>query len=158
MGRLRDDAAHNLGGMDMQLSKHFSLAELTVTGTGLANVPGPKERAALAALAQNILEPLRVHVGVPIVVTSGFRSRAVNAAVGGEPSSQHVLGEAADIVCAANAPRQLCEAIIRMALPFDQLIQEHGRWVHVSYGPRARRQVLTAVKRRGKTVYLPGLQ
>lgn len=141
----------------MKLSEHFTLAELTVTGTGIPNPPSREEVAALRALCVNVLQPLRDHVRVPIVVSSGFRSAKVNAAVGGAPSSQHRFGQAADINAAGIGPRALCRTIIDLGLPFDQLIQEFGRWVHVSYGPRHRRQVLTAVKQGGRTVYLPGL-
>jgi zinc D-Ala-D-Ala carboxypeptidase len=141
----------------MKLSEHFSLVELTSTGTGLPNTPKAEEVTALRALVTNVLQPLRTHVGVPIVVSSGFRSAAVNRAVGGSSSSQHRLGQAADINAAGIGPKALCEIIIELGLPFDQLIQEFGRWVHVSYGPRNRRQVLTAVKANGRTVYKPGL-
>lgn len=141
----------------MKLSENFSLVELTSTGTGLPNEPTAEEVAALRALVTNVLQPLRTAVGVPVVVSSGFRSAAVNRAVGGAASSQHRLGQAADINAAGIGPKELCQRIIDLGLPFDQLIQEFGRWVHVSYGPRHRRQVLTAVKVKGKTVYRKGL-
>ena len=116
----------------MLLSKHFTLGELTVTGSGLPNNPNPTELAWLKQLAVNILQPLRDRAGVPLVVTSGFRSNAVNRAAGGAASSQHRLGQAADFTVAGMAPIDTCRLIIAMGLPFDQLIQEHHRWVHVS--------------------------
>jgi len=142
----------------MHLSKSFTLAELCVTSARLDNMPGPKQIESLRTLATDILQPLRDAVGVPVNVTSAYRSPAVNKAVGGAKTSQHVLGEAADIVVAGMSPREVCEEIIRQYLPFDQLIQEFGRWTHVSRGPRNRRQVLTAVRRKdGKASYLVGL-
>lgn len=143
----------------MKITQHFTLGELTVTNSGRDNTPGPAETAALRKLAENILEPLRASVGVPVNVTSAYRSPAVNRAVGGSRTSQHLLGEAADIVVAGMAPRDVCQRIIDMGLPFDQLIQEFGRWVHVSHGPRNRRQVLTARRGKGgKTEYVTGLK
>lgn len=140
------------------LSRSFTLAELCVTGTGKTNIPGPKEFGALRQLAWGILQPLRDAVGVPVNVTSGYRSPAVNRAVGGSRTSQHVLGEAADIVVAGMSSRAVCQKIIDMGLPFDQLIQEFGRWTHVSRGPKNRRQVLTARRGKdGRVQYVPGL-
>lgn len=142
----------------MRLSKSFTLAELCVTSVRLDNTPGPKVTESLRVLATDILQPLRDAVGVPVNVTSAYRSPAVNKAVGGAKTSQHVLGEAADIVVAGMSPREVCEEIIRQDLPFDQLIQEFGRWTHVSRGPRNRRQVLTATRSKaGKVSYLVGL-
>lgn len=141
----------------MKLSENFTLAELTVTNRPLANVPTDKEREALRKLAVNVLQPLREAIGKPIVVSSGYRSDAVNRAVGGTATSQHRFGEAADITVPGMSAQELARKIVDLRLPFDQVIQEFGRWVHVSYGPRNRRQVLTAVTRNGKTQYLPGL-
>lgn len=142
----------------MRLSKSFTLAELCVTGAGKQNVPGADEAKALQALVGDILQPLRDAVGVPVNVTSGYRSPAVNRAVGGSRTSQHVLGEAADIVVAGMSPRSVCQKIIDMGLPFDQIIQEFGRWTHVSRGPKNRRQVLTARRGKdGRVQYVPGL-
>lgn len=136
----------------MQLSRNFTLAELTATGTGLPNVPSADEQACLRALAQHILQPLRDALGRPVLVNSGFRSAKVNAAVGGAASSQHRLGQAADIVVAGMTPEALARQIFRMGLPFDQLIWE-PTWVHVSYGPRHRRETLKATRAAGGMVY-----
>ena len=138
----------------MRLSKSFTLAELCVTSARLDNTPGPKQIESLRTLATDILQPLRDAVGVPVNVTSAYRSPAVNKAVGGAKTSQHVLGEAADIVVAGMSPREVCETIIALNLPFDQLIQEPS-WTHVSRGARNRRQVLTARRVGGKMKYEP---
>ena len=83
-----------------QLTEHFTLWELTRSGTaitlGIKNVPDAREIEALRALCENILEPLRRRYGA-ITVTSGYRSRRLNAAVGGASDSQHLRGEAVDI-------------------------------------------------------------
>lgn len=142
---------------DMRLTPNFTLSELTVTNTGLSNVPTQAEIAHLRALAVHVLQPLRERLGRPVLVNSAFRSAQVNRAVGGRATSQHRLGQAADIRVVGMTSRALAQHIIDMRLPFDQLIEEFGRWVHVSYRPSNRGQVLTAVTRAGRTVYEPGL-
>ena len=101
---------------------------------------------------------MREAYGKPIIVTSGSRCEKLNKAVGGAASSQHVKGEAADIRSVADTPEEnqkLFDLIVKLGLPFDQLIDEYGYdWVHVSFGARHRRQKLKAVKRNGKTVYV----
>lgn len=119
----------------MQLSKNFTLAELTVTQVSAENEPSLVQIEALRKLAENVLQPLRDAYGKPIRVNSGFRSLAVNKKVGGSATSAHCKGEAADLSCADNAA---IFHIIREQLPFDQLIWEAGNdhqpaWVHVSY-------------------------
>lgn len=104
-------------------------------------------REALRALCAAVLDPLREAVG-PVTVTSGWRSAARNAAVGGATGSQHERGEAADVVVSGMTPRDVARRVIDLGLPFDQLIwypdEPRGGWVHVSHGPRHRRQVLRA--------------
>ena len=77
-------------------STHFSLEELTTTNTGIANNPGPIEVSYLSRLANEVLEPLREEFG-PLRFTSGFRTKAVNEAVGGSSTSDHMTGTAADL-------------------------------------------------------------
>lgn len=148
--------------MRPNVSPHITHAEATVTSTGLANSPGPKEYEAMQRLAREIFEPLRAKFG-PIKINSFYRSLAVNKAVGGSKTSQHVKGEAIDIAAPMGARytnRDLFRHI-RANLPYDQLIWEHGTtmnpaWVHVSYVPTGRRQVMVARRdRNGKTIYLP---
>ena len=142
----------------MQLTANFSLAELTVTGRNMPNVPNETEVASLRSLAERILQPLRDALEKPVRVNSAFRSEAVNRAVGGTATSQHRLGQAADIHVPGMTSVELAKKIVALGLPFDQVIEEFGSWVHVSYGPRHRRQQLSAVKRSGKTVYVQGIQ
>lgn len=145
------------------LSPHFSLAEMTATQTGLPNVPSAAQKAALIALCNTVLEPIRAKFG-PVRVTSGFRSRAVNMAVRGSASSQHCNGEAADIEVRGVSNYELA-LWISNNLKFDQLILEfytpgdpNSGWVHVSFRTTWNRgQVMTAQRVKGKTVYKAGL-
>lgn len=137
--------------------KYFTISELCRISVKITNEPSQNERLALAELINNVLDPAREELGAPITVNSGYRCKAVNAAVGGASTSQHLKGEAADLDCSDNA--KLFE-IIRDTLVFDQLIWEFGNdeapaWVHVSYKTQGNRgEVLKAVKIKGKTKYL----
>jgi len=121
--------------------KYFTIQELTTTNSGLKNIPTEYETDNLMALVDNVLDPARELIGRAIQVNSGFRSREVNAKVGGVKNSQHLTGEAADIVC--NDNKKLFE-IIRDNLTFDQLINEKDySWIHVSFSRiRNRKQIL----------------
>lgn len=148
----------------MRLTEHFTLAELTVTQTGLANVPGPAAIAALRAWCVNIGEPVRAHFGKPVVASSGFRAPKVNAAVGSKPGSQHVRGEAVDFEI-PGVPNPHVAMWIRDHLNFDQLILEAYRkgvpnsgWIHCSWSAaRCRRDVKTMMMGSHGAIYLPGL-
>lgn len=145
----------------MRLSKHFTLDEFiksaTATRLGIDNTPDEKVLNCIQALVDNVLEPLRVHYGRPIIITSGYRCPKLNRAVGGSSTSQHAIGQAVDIRSVSDSRednKELFDMIREMKLPFDQLINEFGYdWVHVSFGPRNRRQVMKAEKSGGKTVY-----
>lgn len=142
----------------MKLGKYFTLEEMTRSQTaarrGLPNQPTAKQLESLKALVRNVLDPLREALGRPVNISSGFRSEAVNKAVGGSSSSQHRYGEAADIVVPGLTVEQVVARIRSLNLPFDQLIDEFGSWVHVSHGPRHRRQVLRARRDfNGRTIY-----
>jgi len=147
----------------MNLSEHFTLAELTMSQTaarrGISNVPSPEVVDELRKLCVYVLQPLRQYVGMPIVISSGYRSPELNRAVGGAKESDHTFGRAADINVPNMAPRVLCRHIVGMNLPFKQLIDEFGEWVHVSIelsGDAPRRQMLTARRAgNGRTVYAP---
>lgn len=118
----------------MSLSPHFTLAELTRTGTGLANDPAPSQVAALTSLCLHVLEPIRALLGVPLRVTSGFRSSAVNAAIKGAAGSQHMRGEAVDFVPVGIDVETAMRRIATARLPVDQLIvYPRGGFLHVSH-------------------------
>lgn len=149
----------------MNISRHFTLAELTRSQTalrrGIDNQPTPAALLALHGLAAHILQPLRAQFG-PYSPTSCFRSPMLNAAIGSGPRSQHVLGEAADVKVAAISNLTLVDWIATN-LPFDQLILEfatpndpHSGWVHVSYSRSQQRgAVLRADRHKGVTRYAP---
>lgn len=121
----------------MHLSTHFTLAELTFSQTavraGLDNTPAPPVVERLEELSQLLLEPVRMHFG-PVRVTSGYRCLELNRRIGSKDTSQHIRGEAADILCAVR-PLALCRWIADQRLPFHQLIHEYGAWCHVSIPP-----------------------
>ena len=130
--------------------KFFTLRELTKSDTairkGIKNAPSKLEENNLIALVENILDPLREAYGKPIIVTSGFRCDELNRLIGGSKTSQHRTGQAADIRTVIDTPeenKKLYDLIIKLDLPFDQLIDEHNfDWVHVSYSPKHRKQIL----------------
>lgn len=146
----------------MQLTTHFSLAEMTRTSVrGILNVPGERERERMQKLCEFVLEPVRSHFDRPVIIHSGYRSPMVNDRVGGAMNSQHVLGEAADFHVHGVDHFSVVRWIAQ-ELQFDQLILEFvssdgvGGWVHVSYVDyRApRKQILEAVRGPvGRTVY-----
>ena len=146
--------------------KYFTIEELTASATakrkGISNKPTADIVAALERLVENVLDPLREAWGAPIIVTSGYRSPKLNAAVGGARGSQHTYGQAADIRTVSDRPednRRLRDLLISLNLPFDQLIDEFGcDWLHVNYRAGGNRgQILSAKRSGGKTVYIAGL-
>ena len=132
------------------MGKYFSIAELTKSSTAIKkkinNTPTKEVENNLNQLIDNILDPLREAWGQPIIVGSGYRCEALNKAVGGAAHSQHKLGQAADIHSKSDSVednKKLFELIKQLKLPFDQLINEYNyNWIHVSYSPRNRRQIL----------------
>ena len=152
----------------MKLSENFSLKELTRSQTairkGIENVPDNEQLVSLAILATKILQPCRAQFG-SISINSGLRVLELNRAIGSGDKSQHCKGEAADFEAYSTSNRKLAEWV-EAYLEFDQLILEYpgpdprDGWVHCSYKRDGsnRRQVLTAVKEGGKTVYKKGLK
>lgn len=144
----------------MNLSEHFTLEEMVAsqiaTRRRLDNRPGPKELANLRRLCST-LEQVRAAAGAPVVVSSGYRSKAVNQAVGGAASSAHLQGLAADITVPGMSPKALAKLIMVSGIIFDQLIYE-GTWVHIGLSEEMpRRQVLTATFNPGGVVYSQGI-
>lgn len=142
----------------MKLSKYFTLQELTHSNTairkGIDNTPSEEVIANLRVLCKNLLSPIRIALGKPIKVTSGYRSKQLNKLIGGAKKSQHIVGQAADIQVDGMSTEELF-LFIKDNFTYDQLIQEFDSWVHVSYNEEANRcQALRAVKENGKTVYL----
>lgn len=128
--------------------KYFSIEEMTKSNTatakGIDNTPDQTITDNLTKLIEAVLDPLREWYGKPIIVNSGYRCEALNKAIGGAKSSQHMLGEAADITVGSKEENEKLFDYIKDNLEFDQLINESDfSWVHVSYREgRLRKQVL----------------
>jgi len=153
----------------MKISNHLSLAEVSRSETakrkGINNTPSGEHLENFKKLAENVFEPIREHFNVPIHISSGYRSKELNAAIGGSSTSQHCTGEAIDIDMDGSSSGVTNKNIfdfIKDKLDFDQLIWEFGTdknpdWVHVSYEStgKQRKQILKAVRSGGKTSYIP---
>lgn len=136
----------------MQLTKHFSLEELTFSETALRrnldNTPNESEIVNLKKLCEKVLEPIREQINLPIHINSGFRSPEVNLAVGGKSNSQHMKAEASDSIAIGITVGQYYNRIKMMVeaklIEVDQCIIEYNRWVHISYREgKNRNQFLT---------------
>jgi hypothetical protein len=152
----------------MNLSKNLTLQEMTRSETakrkGIDNTPTAEEIENMKVLAEKIFQPIRDYFGVPIHISSGYRSKKLNKAIGGSSTSQHCKGEAIDIDMDGSDSGITNVQIFRYIkenLFFDQLIWEFGNnsnpsWVHVSYntsGPQ-RRHILKATKGTFGTKYV----
>lgn len=149
----------------IRVSEHITLEEatksVTAKGKGIDNTPDEKTLEVMKQTAEILFEPLRRFWGVPIYVSSMFRSPELNEAIGGSKTSDHMKGRAIDLdahVYGHISNRQIFE-YLRDHVDYDQLIWEFGNadepdWVHVSYrGDENRRQKLMAYKSGGKTKY-----
>lgn len=149
----------------MKLSEHLDLAEVTRSESakrkGISNEPTVEHLENFKKLAEHIFEPIRNHFNVPIHISSGYRSKALNAAIGGASSSQHCLGQAIDIDMdgsSSGVTNKMVFDFIKANLNFDQMIWEFGNdnnpdWVHVSYSDRNRKEILKATRVNGKAKY-----
>jgi zinc D-Ala-D-Ala carboxypeptidase len=130
-----------------RLSSYYTLARLadsdTARARGLDNTPPPELLPNLRLLARG-LDRVRRLLGHPLLITSGYRSPALNAAVGGTPGSQHAQGLAADFTCPGfGPPLAVARAIRDSTIEFDQCIYEFAEWIHLSFSAVPRRRVLT---------------
>jgi hypothetical protein len=146
----------------MKLSKHLDLAEVTRSESakreGIINMPTPEHYENLKVIAEKIFEPIREHFGVPILISSGYRSEALNVYIGGSRSSDHSKGRALDLDMdgsSSGVTNKMIFEFIKDNLDYDQLINEYDfGWVHVGYRLNAnRKQTLRATKVDGKTTY-----
>ena len=145
----------------MKLSQHFDLSEFTRSESakreGLDNTPTAEHLENLRVLCEKVLEPIRLRFG-SINISSGYRGKMLNHFIGGSVNSDHCVGRAADLdmddIGTGVTNKEIFE-YIKDNLEFDQLINEFNySWVHVGYRQGAnRKQVLKAVKEKGKTVY-----
>jgi zinc D-Ala-D-Ala carboxypeptidase len=152
----------------MKISPNLNLSEITRSDTakrhGIDNTPTFEHLENFKLLAEKVFEPIRVHFGVPIFISSGYRSKALNSFIGGSASSQHCKGQAIDIDMDginSEVTNRMIFDFIKDHLEFDQLIWEFGTdsnpdWVHVSYAKSGNRnQKLKAVRSKGKATYIP---
>jgi len=149
--------------MDRQITTHFTAGEMerssTATRLGLRNVCPPELIGNMLEVA-SALEIIRDHFKAPIHVTSCYRSPAVNAAVGGSPTSAHRFAHAADFEVSGVSNIDVCRWVAKNIKDFDQIIYEFGPsgWCHLGFtGRTPRMQSLTATKVGGKTVYHTGI-
>ena len=148
--------------MNIPVTMHFTIEEMYASDTarrlGIDNKPTTQKMINLVYLCAFVLEPLRVAMGKPIRISSGYRCEKLNKAVGGVYNSQHLKGQAADIDIQGDMEfgRKIFE-YIKNHLPFDQLIWEHNPktgsyWVHVSYVfsdfGKNRRQVINNLEKK----------
>jgi hypothetical protein len=153
----------------MKLSEHLDLSEVirseSAKRKGISNMPTAEHIENFKLLAEKVFQPIREHFRCPIHISSGYRSKELNQAVGGSLTSQHCQGEAIDIDMDGTpngVTNRMVFDYIKDNLEFDQLIYEFGDkqnpdWVHVSYesSGKQRKQILRAVRTNGKTSYLP---
>lgn len=145
----------------MRLSKNLTLGEATKSATaikhGINNKPSGEHLSNLIQIANKIFQPVRDHFNEPIVVSSGYRSKALNDLIGGASGSQHSKGEALDLD--GSVENAYIFEFVKNNLEFDQLIWEFGDeenpdWVHVSYKSENNRgEVLRAVRQSGRVIY-----
>ena len=146
----------------MKLSKNLSLSEVIKSNTaiknGIDNSPTLEHLQNLELIAEKIFQPVREHFGVSIGISSGYRSEALNKAIGGSKTSQHCKGEALDLdadMFGGLTNKEIFNYIVEN-LDYDQIINEYNySWIHVSYksSKENRNQVLKASKVNGKTIY-----
>ena len=127
--------------------KYFTFKEMiqsdTAKSKGIENIPNWDQINALTNLVKYVLEPLRALYKKPVYVSSGFRSEALNEAVNGSKTSQHMKGEAADITAGSKKANMKLFELIRDNLTFDQLIDESDySWIHISFTKNNRNQIL----------------
>jgi hypothetical protein len=150
----------------MKLSEHLDLAEVIKSDSakrrGISNMPTPEHIENFKKLAENVFEPIRKHFGVPIHISSGYRSKELNAVIGGVKTSDHLFGMAIDLDQQGHGSGVTNKQVfdfIKANLKFKQLIWEGGTkqepdWVHVSYDEKnLKNEVLLATLVKGKMQY-----
>ena len=145
----------------MELTQSFTLDKMSHSDValrrGIENVPNAGEVANLVRLCESLLEPAQTLLGVPIIVNSGYRSPALNQAIGGATSSAHMDGRACDFKLPKGMDLQEAfDQLRRSNLPYDQIIFECGAWIHMAIsksGVDPRRQALTATGTPGHWSY-----
>jgi hypothetical protein len=144
----------------MRISKNFTLDEFTVSQTaerfGIDMHPPELIVDNIKKLVIACLQPLRDEAG-PIYISSGYRPLELNTRIGGSKTSAHVKGNAVDFSVTNMTPFDVCELVIAMELPIDQIIHEFGRWTHMGVADVLRGEKLTAYRKDGKVRYTHGI-
>lgn len=135
----------------MNISAHFDLSEFVTSQEaarrGIDNTPSLEVVDNLRWIA-SLMEEVRELLGVPILISSGYRCPKLNSSIGGATNSQHVQGLAVDFIAPKfGDPYEVASAISRSTIQYDQLIHEYGRWVHISISDTPRRQDLSIFRR-----------
>ena len=145
----------------MEVSQNITLKEATFSQTasnlGIDNTPNTEQLENMKIAAKACFQPLREWYGKPIRINSFFRNQLVNKKIGGSKSSQHCEGKAMDISASSKEENKKLFDWLKDNVKFDQLINEFDyQWIHVSFNlGKNRKQVLAAIKKEGKTVYIP---
>lgn len=144
----------------MKLSKYVTVAAFELSATaerrGIPNHMSVADQRRAKALCTKVLDPIREYYDKPILITSGFRSIAINSLIGGSSTSQHLKGEAADFTISGVSVKQVFDDIRtdKIKIEYDQLIEEFGGWVHISYREgNNRKQAMIARRGDGRTIY-----
>ena len=129
-----------------KISEYFTWEEVTrsqkALDLGIVNVP-KMDVTKNCMIAASKLDVVRAALGAPIKISSWYRCEALNEAVRGSKTSAHTKGWAIDCTAAGMSPYELCRRVIGMGIDFDQIIHEYGRWMHISFDPANRKEVLT---------------
>jgi sugar/nucleoside kinase (ribokinase family) len=151
------------------VTPHVSYKEVVRSDTakrkGIKNIPDKKQLASIRILCRKVFEPVREHFGVPIFISSCFRSPKLNKAIGGAKNSQHLANNGAAMDLDADIFGKVTNTeigdYIRENLDFDQLIYEDWQkddyaWIHVSFNlAKNRNQTLVMERKKGKVTYKP---
>ena len=126
---------------------NFSFSELLYSNTAeqyrIKNIPDIEEADNLLELIVYCLQPIRNKLGKPMIITSGYRCEELNNKIGGVKNSQHTKGQAVDFKVKGMTAKEVINFIVDNGFEFDQLINEHDMWVHISYTKgKNRKQVL----------------
>ena len=126
---------------------NFKISELIYSDTAnrlkINNMPDINSLDCMLYLICDCLQPIRDKLGKPMIITSGFRCYQLNKAIGGAINSQHTKGQAADFHVNGMSISDVIDFIVKSGVPFDQLLNEHNQWIHISYRKgNNRRQIL----------------
>lgn len=127
---------------------NFTMSELLKSEIAekynISNMPDKKSLDNMLILMLECLQPIRNYINKPMIISSGYRSPRLNGhpLIQGKDNSQHITGQAVDFTVKGLTPKQIIEKVIASGVEFDQLINEHNIWVHISYNKgKNRKQV-----------------